>query len=47
MPVNVVSYESEYIGIDNSDISLNMPVITEGNDRLKPNQSVQIIKTIK
>jgi RND family efflux transporter MFP subunit len=46
MPVNVVSYENEYIGIDNPDISIDMPVITEGNDRLKPDQVVEIIKTI-
>jgi RND family efflux transporter MFP subunit len=47
MPVNVVSYENEYIGIDNSEISTDMPVITEGNDRLKPDQAVEIIKIIK
>ncbi|KPA15809.1 RND family efflux transporter MFP subunit [Candidatus Magnetomorum sp. HK-1] len=47
MPVNVVSYEGKYIGIDNSDILIDMPVITEGNDRLKPNQTVEIIETQK
>ena len=46
MPVNVVAYENEYIGIDNSDISIDIPVITEGNDRLKPDQIVEIINTI-
>ncbi|ETR71543.1 MAG: hypothetical protein OMM_02414 [Candidatus Magnetoglobus multicellularis str. Araruama] len=46
MPVHVVSYENEYIGIDDSTISIHMPVITEGNDRLKPDQVVEIIETI-
>jgi len=45
MPVNIVAYDGKYIGVDNPDIRVNMPVITEGNDRLQPNQPVEILAT--
>jgi RND family efflux transporter MFP subunit len=45
MPVNIVAYDGKYIGVDNPDILVNMPVITEGNDRLRPNQDIEIIST--
>ncbi|MBF0449642.1 MAG: efflux RND transporter periplasmic adaptor subunit [Candidatus Magnetomorum sp.] len=46
MPVNIVSYDGRYMGVDNPDITVNLPVITEGNDRLRPDQAIEIIRTI-
>ncbi|CAN2040683.1 Efflux transporter, RND family [Candidatus Magnetomoraceae bacterium gMMP-15] len=44
LPVNIVAYEGEYIGVDNPYIVVDMPVVIDGNDRLQPDQAVQIVE---
>ena len=43
IPVNIVTYQGKYFGVDNPEIKNDMVVIIEGNDRLRPGQPVQII----
>ncbi len=40
LPVNVVSYMGELIGIDHPAIQAGMAVVVEGNERLRPDQAV-------
>lgn len=42
LPVNIVAYLGERVGVDNPYIVPGMPVVTEGNERLQPNQPVMI-----
>ena len=42
LPVNIVSYEDEYMGVDNPYIVPGMPVVIDGNDRLRPDQAVTV-----
>lgn len=44
LPVNIVVYAGEFIGVDNPYIVPGMPVVVDGNDRLRPDQAVEIIK---
>ncbi len=44
LPVNIVAYEGEYIGVDNQNITPDMQIVTDGNDRLRPGQTVQIVE---
>lgn len=44
LPVNIVAYEGEYIGVDNPHITADMPVVIDGNDRLRPDQPVEVIE---
>lgn len=44
LPVNIVVYDGEYLGVDNPYIVAGMPVVIDGNDRLKPDQQVEIIE---
>lgn len=44
LPVNIVVYAGEYVGVDNPYIVPGMPVVVDGNDRLKPDQEVEIIR---
>jgi RND family efflux transporter MFP subunit len=44
LPVNIVAYEGEYIGVDNAYIVAGMPVVIDGNDRLRPDQPVEIVE---
>lgn len=43
LPVNIVAYEGEYIGLDNPYIVPGMNVVVDGNDRLVPDQPVKVI----
>ncbi len=43
LPVNIVAYEGEYLGVDNPYIVPGMNVVVDGNDRLRPDQAVEII----
>ncbi len=45
LPVNIVSYEGEFVGVDNPHFQPGMPVVIEGNDRLRPDQPVEVIET--
>lgn len=40
MPINIVAYIGDKIAVDNPYIVPGMPVITEGNERLRPDQPV-------
>ncbi len=42
LPVNIVSYMGEKIGVDNPYIVPGMVVVTEGNERLRPDQPVMV-----
>lgn len=42
LPVHIVAYLGERVGVDNPYIVPGMPVVTEGNERLQPNQAVMI-----
>lgn len=44
LPVNIVAYDGEYIGVDNPYIVTGMPVVIDGNDRLRPDQPVEIVE---
>ena len=41
-PVNIVTYLGEKVGVDNSDLVTGMPVVIEGTERLRPDQSVVV-----
>lgn len=43
LPLNIVTITGEYIGVDNPYIQAGMPVVVEGNERLKPEQPVEIV----
>ncbi len=40
LPVNIVAYLGDKIGADNEHFTEGMPVIVDGNERLRPGQSV-------
>lgn len=42
LPVNIVAYMGEKIGVDNPYIQPGMMVVTEGNERLRPDQPVSV-----
>jgi len=42
LPVNIVSYLGTSIGADNPYFAAGMPIVTEGNERLRPDQSVVV-----
>lgn len=44
IPVEVISSTSSDLGVKNPNIKKGMPIVINGNDRLRPNQPVQIIK---
>ncbi len=43
LPLNIVTITGKFIGVDNPYIQAGMPVVVEGNERLKPDQPVEII----
>ena len=42
--INIIARVGDKIGIESQDLKVGMPVVVDGNDRLKPQQSVNIIK---
>jgi len=42
LPVNIVAFMGDRIGVDNPYIVADMPVVIEGNERLRPDQAVQV-----
>lgn len=42
LPVNIVTYKGDMLGVDNPYIVEGMNVVTEGNERLRPDQPVTI-----
>jgi len=43
-PVQIVAFDGEYMGVDNPEIKKGMIVVIDGNDRLRPDQPVEIVK---
>jgi len=43
LPVNIVTYIQNRVGVDNKHFTEGMPVIVDGNERLRPGQSVVIV----
>lgn len=43
LPVNIVTYLGSRIGADNKHFTQDMPVVVEGNERLRPDQAVTIV----
>ena len=44
LPVNIVVFSGEYVGVDNPYVVPGMPVVIDGNDRLRPDQAVEIVE---
>lgn len=42
MPVNIVAYLGDRVGVDNDHIVPGMRVVVEGNERLRPDQAVTV-----
>jgi len=42
MPVHIVSYMGDRVGVDSPHIVAGMPVVIEGNERLRPDQAVRV-----
>lgn len=43
LPVQVAAVDGEYLGVEAPYISAGMPVVVDGNERLQPEQAVQIV----
>ncbi len=44
IPVQVVVYDGEYLGVQGPHLMAGMPVVVDGNDRLQPGQPVQVVE---
>ena len=44
LPINIVAYDGEFVGVDNPYIVPEMPIVIDGNDRLRPDQPAQIVE---
>ena len=42
LPVNIVTFLGKKIGADNPYFVAGMPVVIEGNERLRPDQAVTV-----
>lgn len=42
LPVNIVTFMGESVAVDNDYIVAGMPVVTEGNERLRPDQPITV-----
>jgi len=42
LPVNIVAYLGETVAVDNPYIAPGMPLVVEGNERLRPDQAVTV-----
>jgi len=45
LPVQVSAVDGEYLGVEAPYITAGMPVVVDGNERLRPDQAVQIVDT--
>ncbi|MBW2011350.1 MAG: efflux RND transporter periplasmic adaptor subunit [Deltaproteobacteria bacterium] len=43
VPLNIVTMSGAYIGVDNPEIQPGMPVVVDGNERLRPDQPVVVV----
>ena len=46
LPIQVVAVEGEYLGVDAPHIKAGMPIVVDGNERLQPDQPVQIVDRV-
>lgn len=46
LPIHVAAVEGEYLGVDTPHIKAGMTVVVEGNERLQPDQPVQIVDQV-
>ncbi|MDJ0783480.1 MAG: efflux RND transporter periplasmic adaptor subunit [Desulfosarcinaceae bacterium] len=44
LPVTVAAYDGEMAGLSDPHLKPGMPVVVDGNERLRPNQPVEIVK---
>ncbi|MEM7292529.1 MAG: efflux RND transporter periplasmic adaptor subunit [Pseudomonadota bacterium] len=44
MPVSIVARLGDVIAVDNADIVAGMSIVVDGNDRLQPNQAIEVIE---
>jgi RND family efflux transporter MFP subunit len=47
LPINIVAADGEYLGVENPHIVPGMPIVVDGNERLKPDQAVTVIEAEK
>jgi multidrug efflux pump subunit AcrA (membrane-fusion protein) len=47
LPINIVAVDGEYLGVDNPHIVPGMPIVVDGNERLKPDQAVTVLRAEK
>jgi len=43
LPINIVTYLGNIVGADNKHFAEGMPVVIDGNERLRPGQMVEIV----
>ncbi len=44
LPINIVAMDGKFLGVDNPYIVPGMPIVVDGNERLRPDQAVTVIK---
>jgi len=42
MPITIIAYLGDRVGVDNASIVPGMAVVVEGNERLRPDQPVKV-----
>jgi len=47
IPVTILSYVGENVAIAPGSVVKGMPLVVDGNDRLRPDQGVEVIKSLK
>jgi multidrug efflux pump subunit AcrA (membrane-fusion protein) len=47
LPIEVAAVDGEYLGVEVPHIVAGMPIVIDGNERLRPDQKVQVIKESK
>jgi len=45
LPIHIVATDGEYLGVDNPYIVTGMPVVIDGNERLRPDQAVTVLNS--
>jgi len=47
LPINIVTADGEYLGVDNPSIVPGMSIVVDGNERLQPDQAVTAVEAEK
>ena len=45
IPIQVVTMDGEYLGVEAPHLSAGMPVVVDGNERLRPDQPVTVVES--